>query len=171
MQFPLFVILLTNFSELSCRGLHLSVETLRTQKLIGLCLNLQVLILHDIFDEEFAIAHLANVALHVRAVLFDGCVPTILLLEFFDRHVCLVVWVGPLLVPAFSTILQSAKVTLLDFFCIFEPFAAASTDFLIFLIWIWKLLTSTRENWIIHPELEYFTLIAYVDFELLILSH
>ena len=144
---------------------------MRTKELICLRLNLQVLVLHDIFDEEFAIANFANVAFYVRAVFFDGDVAAELLLVFFDSHVYLVVRVGPLLVPTFSTILQSTKITLLDFFVIFEPVAAASTNFLIFLIWIRKLLTSDRKNRIIHPELKQFRLVAHVDLKLLVLTH
>ena len=44
---------------------QLIVETLRTKQLISLRLDLQVLVLHDIFDKEFAIANFADVATFV----------------------------------------------------------------------------------------------------------
>jgi uncharacterized protein YjbI with pentapeptide repeats len=135
-QFPLFVIFLSNFSELRLRALQLSIETLTAKQLISLRLNLQILVLHNIFYEEFAIANFTYFTFYIRTVFFYSCIPPEFLLVFFNRDVSLVIRIRPLLVPTFGTILQSTKVTWLDIFGILKPFTAASTNFLIFLIGI-----------------------------------
>lgn len=110
MEFPLFVIVFSYFLQLRFGCFQLCVETLRSEQLVRLRFDLQILVLHDFLDEEFAVANFAYITFDFLRKLFPIHISLIghgatLLLVLLDLDVHLVRRVGPLLVPTFATIL------------------------------------------------------------------
>ena len=130
-QLPLLIIVLPDLLQLRFLLLDLSVEALRTKQLVCLGLNLQVFVLDEFLDIEFAIAYLADIAPDLRlprlplqlTSIRDRPPFTIIL---FNLHVRGVHRVRPLLDAALRAVLQGAEVARLDVLCGFEGIAAAA---------------------------------------------
>ena len=135
-QLALLIVFFSDFLQLILRCFHLRVETLRPQKLIGLRLYLQILILHYLFYEELPVTYFADVTFYFlgRLVFLEilrrrhRAAP---LLTFLYLYVCLVHRVSSLLIPALPAVLQSAEMALFDILRILESVAAASAILLI----------------------------------------
>lgn len=115
-QLPLLVIVLPYLLQLCFFLLDLSVEALRSQQLIGLGFNLQILVLHDFLDVEFAITDLADIALDLGLCTFPLQLARIrhrpslvvILLYLYVRRVH---GISALLIAALRAVLEGAEVT------------------------------------------------------------